>query len=115
MSNQTQYDGWRALFTLARRLVHSWWQGDRIRASPTTGELLRLWPPCCLHVNGQYAQIMDRRVQGDSTPTVVYNCRTDTDSGTLIVKVDSATAIVAVEWHQSGQVVQLVAADVEVY
>jgi hypothetical protein len=99
---------------MAPRLLCSWWRADRIRVSPRAGELLRLEPPCCLHVSGQYAQILDRgtRVGGS---TVIYRCGTRGEPGTLIVKFDSSTSMVAVEWRQGGQVTQLAAADVEVF
>jgi hypothetical protein len=113
VSNQANHDGWLAVFSMALRRMLSWWRADRIRVSPTAGELLRLGPFCCLYVNGQYAQVVDREVR-DETQTVVYECSTRAEPGTLVVRIDSAK-IVTVEWHQGGQVMRLDAADVEVF
>jgi hypothetical protein len=99
---------------MARRLVHSWWRGDRIRVSPAAGLLLRLWPTCCLQINGQYVEVVDRAVQ-DGKPAVVYGCRTGNGTGSLIVERGSPTAEIAIEWREGGQIVRLLAADVEVY
>jgi hypothetical protein len=114
VSNQRPHDAWPALFRSVQRLVNSWWQSDRIRVSPSAGRLLRLRPPCCLHVYGQYAEIVER-AEPNGTLAVVYGCRTRAGSGTLMVRLDSATANAVVEWHQDGRTVRLLAEDVEVF
>jgi hypothetical protein len=114
VSNQALSDGGPALFSMARRLVHSWWQGDRIRVSPTTGKLLRLRPPCCLCVGGQYVEVLDRTIQ-EGAPAVLYGCRTRAGMGSLRVELVSSAAGVAVEWREGGQVVRLKATDVDVF
>ena len=94
MSDHTHHDGLPSLFSMTRRLVHSWWQADRIRVSPAAGQLLRLHPPCWLFLDGQYVEVADRVVR-DGTPTVLYHCRT---RRRVIVKVDSIAPWL--EWHQ---------------
>jgi hypothetical protein len=93
-------------------LLHSWLHRDRIRVSPSAGQLLRLKPSCCLRVAGQYAEVVGRAVD-DGRPSVVYECRTRTGVGLLAVNLSNGR--LAMEWCERGQVTPLAAEDVEVF
>ncbi len=93
-------------------LIHSWLHRDRIRVSPSSGQLLRLKPPCCLCVRGQYVEIVNRAVS-DGEPAVVYRCRTRTGVSTLAVNLLNGR--VTMEWCEGGQIARLPPEDVEVF
>jgi hypothetical protein len=102
----------RLLFTMAWRLLHSWWQADRIRISPGAGQLLRLEPPCWLYLDGQYVEVVDRTVCAGQQQ-VIYGCRTRTGVGNLVV--DLVKTDLTAQWLEGDKVVWLAAADVEVF
>ncbi len=108
--------GWRALARRVGRLLHSWWQGDRIRIAPAEGRSLTLRPPCWLLVNGHSLEILDWEVwHRAGRPLVVYTCRTRTGLGTLSVAPCSAGQEMVIEWHDGPTVLRLLETDVEVY
>ena len=102
------------LFSMVRCLIHSWWRGDRIRVSPMDGQLLRLQPPCWLHICNRYAEVVNRRV-ADGKPAVIYECRTSSGSGTLLVEVGGLACEPAIEWRENGLATRLALQDVEVF
>ena len=57
-----------------RRLTQSWWQIDKLRASPDEGLLLRLTPPCYLRLAGETLEVFNRR-RLDDHAGVAYDCR----------------------------------------
>jgi hypothetical protein len=93
-------------------LIHSWLHRDRIRVSPSAGQLLRLKPGCCLCVAGQYVEVVGRAV-ADGRPSVVYECGTRMGMGTLIANVSNGR--LAMAWLEGGRVTTLAAEDVEVF
>jgi hypothetical protein len=95
------------------RLLHWWWHGDRIRAAPREGRLLRLTPPCFVRIAGQWAEVVSRRVLRDSNvPLIVYRCAGPADAFELAIRptVDG----VRIDLRRGGKTRPLSEDDVEV-
>lgn len=76
------------LATALMRLLHWWWRGDRIRAPPSEGRLLRLAPPCFLRIAGEPAEVVSRQVAiaGDGQ-LIVHRCESAAGDFELAVRL----------------------------
>jgi hypothetical protein len=99
------------VWNLARdlcRLLHSWWQRDRIGVSPREGRLLRLAPTCFLLIGGEPAHVVRRAVRllpyGGQ---VRYQCVTCSGSARLDVWLTEDGTPYLVRWQENGQVREL--------
>ena len=100
---------WRVV-RAAARLVHCWWHGDRVRASPREGKLLRLAPPCFVRLAGEPAAVVRRRVV---TGAVVYSCDAAAGPYELVVRPTGGEPAVAVrragaEWAVAADEVEVI-------
>lgn len=97
------------------RLLRSWWQVDRIRASPREGRLLRLRPPCILVIDGRVVEVVARTLaHDDDCVTVSYDCRQGQDVGCLTIRLAGGLTSNVV-WTAAGVERRLPADDVEVF
>src|SRR5262249_1574258 len=96
------------------RLIDSWLRGDRVRASPREGRLLRLTPPRVLIVAGEAAQIVRRSVRIDGGhPRVTYHCVTR--AGRALLRVHPAESAHAILWQTKQGTLRLHEEDIDVY
>jgi hypothetical protein len=72
------------------RLLHCWWAGDRIRASPRQGQLLCLGPGSILLLAGEPAQVLERHTQG---ACVCYRCVTAAGECEIVVQPNDAIVV----------------------
>jgi len=104
--------GW--LVRLLGRLIHSWWQRDRVRVSPREGWMLRLEPPCFLRLGGVMVEVLGRRVLRLADELViVYDCTPGTEAWQLSIKPGQPRLQLTL--FQAGTQRSLVEEDVEVY
>src|SRR5262245_34568876 len=97
-------------------LLHSWWQRDRVRASPREGRLLGLPPRCILLIDGDMVEVVNRAAERRGrAPAVVYRCRTRTGSGRLHVTLVEPGQECRVRWHEDGRVRELAEDSVEIF
>jgi hypothetical protein len=89
------------LVSAVGRLLHWWWQADRIRVSPREGWHLRLQPGDLLRIAGRSAVVKSRQVQCDAEGwCIVSHCEDDgAEAFDLIVRQSRGAASF---WLQYG-------------
>lgn len=103
------------LFRRLGSLLHSWWQRERIRVSPTDGRLLGLTPGCVVIIDGTPAQVVAReRGPPAGEPRVIYVCRTRAGTAILQVRRRQGERGCQVRWRESDFVRDLTEDDIEV-
>lgn len=97
-------------------LVRSWWRGDRVRASPREGRLLRIAPGSLIRVGSTLATVCRRCVgQTAKGPYVLYCCEGDTGPCQLWVTPLASTYRPRVRWVEFGRENVLTEDEVEVF
>ena len=96
-------------------LLRSWWQIDRVRASPREGRLLRLRPPCILVIDGRVVEVVARTLAHDYAGAIVsYDCRQGEEIGRLTIRLGGG-ATSDVSWTTADVERRFSADDVEVF
>jgi hypothetical protein len=102
----------RSLVDLAR----SWWQADRVRASPSEGRLLRLAVGSVLRVRGEPSLVAKRCVGHTACgPYVLYECEGIAGRSRLILRPIGGTHEITVHWITDGREEALSEEEVEAY
>lgn len=98
------------------RLLRSWWGVDRIRVSPTDGELLRLKVHTLLQLDGVWWTVQTRWV-GDNIhgPFVRYQCGNGTEAATLEVQPSPPSRAERIAWITGTISRELHPAEITVY
>jgi len=98
------------------RLLQSWWGVDRIRVSPTDGELLRLKVNTLLQLDGVWWTLQTRWV-GDNVhgPFVRYQCGNGAETATLEVQPSLPSGTERTTWITGTTSRELHPAEITVY
>lgn len=115
----TKFPDWieqaRGVGRALRGLIRTWWTVDRVRISPHDGALLRLKTPSLLYVNGEFVEILDRRVETGTIAITRYRCRCGGSDATLSVTAVAGSRFPEAIWSCGGRQMRLDEHQVEIY
>lgn len=98
------------------RLLWTWWAVDRIRVSPTEGELLRLPINTLLQLEGTWWTVQTRWVCDSAHGSSVrYQCGTDDKIATLDVQPPPPAGSGRIRWTTGKVSRELHPSEIEVY
>ena len=92
------------IFRALNRLVQSWWNVDRVRASPREGRILRLRPPAWILLDEREVEVLRRSVaHGAGGASVIYDCRTARGQAQIRVSTVGPVCCTQIYWFEEGR------------